>query len=127
MTMEFKGPAEAAEPVGAGAGATVPAAWPGFSITRLPRILFGGGTSGELGAVVREFGHRALVVVRGPGFTDSPAWARIRAALELAGVEVALESVSGEPSPALVDGIVARHRGSGSGRGPASGSGRGSA
>src|SRR5450830_1299146 len=77
MTMEFKGPAEAAEPVGAGAGATVPAAWPGFSITRLPRILFGGGTSGELGAVVREFGHRALVVVRGPGFTESPGRTRI--------------------------------------------------
>ena len=120
MTMN-KGPAEAREPLSAGAGATVPAAWPGFSITRLPRILFGGGTSGELGAVVREFGHRALVVVRGPGFTESPAWARIRAALELAGVEVALESVSGEPSPALVDGIVARHRGSGSSRGHASG------
>ena len=130
MTMEFKGPAEAGEPVGARAEATVPAAWPGFSIARLPRILFGGGTSGELGAVVREFGHRALVVVRGPGFTESPAWARIRAALELAGVEVALESVSDEPSPALVDGIVARHRGSGPGRGPGSGpdsgSGRGS-
>ena len=134
MTMN-KGPAEAREHLSAVAGATVPAAWPGFSIARLPRILFGGGTSGELGAVVREFGHRALVVVRGPGFTDSPAWARIRAALELAGVEVALESVSGEPSPALVDGIAARHRGSGSGRrpasgparGPASGSGRGSA
>jgi alcohol dehydrogenase len=134
MTMN-KGPAEAREHLSAVAGATVPAAWPGFSIARLPRILFGGGTSGELGAVVREFGHRALVVVRGPGFTESPAWARIRAALELAGVEVALESVSGEPSPALVDGIAARHRGSGSGRrpasgparGPASGSGRGSA
>ena len=119
--MTSKGPQQAGEPGEAGAGASVPAAWPGFSITRLPRILFGGGTSGELGAVVREFGHRALVVVRGPGFTDSPAWARIRAALELAGVEVALESVSGEPSPALVDGIVARHRGSGSGRGHASG------
>jgi alcohol dehydrogenase len=120
MTMEFNGPAEAGEPIGAGADATVPATWPGFSIARLPRILFGGGTSGELGDVVREFGRKALVVVRGPGFTDSPAWARIRAGLELAGVDVSLESVSGEPSPALVDGIVARHRGSGSGSGSGS-------
>jgi alcohol dehydrogenase class IV len=123
MTMEVKGPAEAGEPAGAGAGATVPAAWPGFSIARLPRIVFGGGTSGELPAVVREFGQNALVVVRGPGFTDSPDWARLRRALESGGVEFALESVSGEPSPTLVDEIVARHQGSGPGRGPASGPG----
>jgi len=121
MTMEFKGPAEVGESVGAGADATVPAAWPEFSIARLPRIMFGSGTSGALPAVVREFGQKALVVVRGPGFTDSTDWARIRAGLESAGVEVALESVSGEPSPTLVDGIVARHRASGSGSGPASG------
>jgi alcohol dehydrogenase class IV len=125
MTLEFKGPAEAGEPVGAGAEATVPAAWPGFSIARLPRILFGGGTSRELPIVVREFGQKALVVVRGPGFTESPTWSQIRARLESAGVQVALESVSGEPSPTLIDEIVARHRASGSGsssgRGPASG------
>ena len=121
MTMEFKGPAEAGESVGAGADATVPAVWPKFSVARLPRIMFGSGTSGELGAVVREFGRKVLVVVRGPAFIASPAWARLRAGLELTGVEVALESVSGEPSPALVDEIVARHRASGSGRGPASG------
>ena len=121
MTMEFKGPAEAGESVGAGADATVPAVWPKFSVARLPRIMFGSGTSGELGAVVREFGRKVLVVVRGPAFIASPAWARLRAGLELTGVEVALESVSGEPSPALVDEIVARHRASGSGRGLAGG------
>jgi alcohol dehydrogenase len=94
-------------------------AWPGFSIARLPRILFGAGRSGELGGVVGEFGRRALVVVRGPGFTDTADWAGLRDALESAGVDVALEAVSAEPSPALVDEIVARHRGSGSGSGPA--------
>jgi alcohol dehydrogenase len=98
----------------------VPAPWPGFSIARLPRILLGCGTSGQLGPVVREFGRNALVVVRAPGFTESPDWARLLATLETAGVEVALETVSGEPSPALVDEIVARHRGSGSGSGAGS-------
>ncbi len=121
--MDLKGPAEAGQPSGAGSGGargpgTVPAPWPGFSIARLPRILFGGGTSGQLGSVVREFGRSALVVVRGPGFTESPDWARLLAALQTAGVEVSLETVSGEPSPALVDEIVARHRGNGAGSGP---------
>jgi alcohol dehydrogenase len=86
----------------------------GFSVARLPRILFGSGTSGELGATVREFGRKALVIVRGTEFTDSLDWVRVLAAMEAAGVEVALESVSDEPSPMLVDEIVARHRGSGS-------------
>jgi len=131
MTMEFKGPAEAGESVGAGADGPVPAGWPKFSVARLPRIMFGSGTSGELPAVVREFGQKALVVVRGPAFIASPDWARLRAGLESGGVEFALESVSGEPSPTLIDEIVARHRrrgsGSGSGSGSASGSGSGSA
>jgi alcohol dehydrogenase len=119
--MESKGPAEAGGPAGSGAAAVVPAVWPGFSISRLPRILFGAGRSGELPGAVREFGSRALVVVRGPGFTESANWARLRGALESAGVAVAVEAVSGEPSPTLVDEIVARHRGSGPGSGPGRG------
>ena len=99
--------------------------WPGFSIARLPRIVFGGGASAQLGGVVREFGRKALVVVRGPGFTESQDWARLRAALETAGVDVAVETVSGEPSPTLVDGIVARHRVGGRVGGPESRPGSG--
>ena len=124
--MESKGPAEAGGPAGSGAGVTVPAVWPGFSISRLPRILFGAGRSGELPGAVRGFGSRALVVVRGPGFTESADWARLRGALESAGVAVAVEAVSGEPAPSIVDEIVARHQGSGSGSGSGTGSVTGS-
>jgi alcohol dehydrogenase len=118
-----KGPTGAGEPVEPGAGEPVPAAWQGFTIARLPRIVFGAGRAGELGKAVREFGRRALVVVRGPGFTDTMDWTRLLVALETAGVEVTLETVSGEPSPTLVDEIVARHRGSAvsAGSGPGSG------
>ena len=121
--MVSKGPAGADEPVDPGATAPVPAAWQGFTIARLPRIVFGAGRSGELGKAVREFGRRALVVVRGPGFTDTMDWTRLLVALETAGVEVTLESVSGEPSPTLIDEIVARHRGSGPASGSVSGPG----
>ncbi len=123
--MTEKGPAEAGARSERGAVDAVPAGPPAFSISRLPRIAFGAGRSGELGAVVREFGRRALVVVRGPGFIESLDWTRLLVALETAGVEVNVEAMSGEPSPTLVDEIVARHRGSGSGSGPASGSGSG--
>ncbi len=91
----------------------MPGVWQGFTIARLPRILFGAGKSRELAGVVREFGSRALIVVRGSSFTDSPDWARLRRELDSAGVDLAVETVSGEPSPAIVDAIVARHRASG--------------
>jgi alcohol dehydrogenase len=85
-------------------------AWTGFTVARLPRIMFGAGRSGDVGEVAREFGRNALVITRGPGFTKGPHWVRLLAALETAGVVVSAETVSGEPSPALVDEIVARHR-----------------
>ena len=85
-------------------------AWPPFSIGRLPAIRFGAGRSAELADGVRGFGSRALVVTREPGFTDGPAWARLEAGLRQAGVEVETVGVSGEPSPSLVDEIVARVR-----------------
>jgi alcohol dehydrogenase class IV len=81
-----------------------------FSVARLPRILFGPGRAAELASVVRGFGGRALVVVR-PDFTDSPDWLRLEAGLDAAGVALEIETVSGEPSPELVDEMASRARG----------------
>ena len=92
-------------------------AWPAFSVARLPRILFGPGRAGELPSVVRSFGARALVITRGTTFTDSPQWARIGESLQHVGVALQMESVADEPSPDVVDGIVARARAMESSRG----------
>jgi alcohol dehydrogenase len=89
------------------------AASPAFTVGRLPAIRFGAGRSAELPEVVRGFGSRALVVTREPGFTDGPDWARLDAGLRQAGVAVETVGVSGEPSPPLVDEIVARVRAGG--------------
>jgi alcohol dehydrogenase class IV len=84
-----------------------------FAIARAPRILFGEGRAAELPAIVRACGTRALVFVRGSETSDRGAWATIRPTLERAGLELIVEHVSGEPSPELVDAIVARVRASG--------------
>jgi len=83
------------------------------STLRLPEIVAGPGKVARAAATRRGFGRRAVIVVRQPGFTRSDDWARIAASLSAAGVEFEVEGVSGEPSPALVDGIVARVRGRG--------------
>lgn len=82
---------------------------PEFASTlRLPEIRFGAGRSSELAEVVRGFGRRALVFTRGRDFTDGEDWARLSDGLWGLEVDFALEAVSGEPSPGLVDEIVAR-------------------
>jgi alcohol dehydrogenase class IV len=88
------------------------------STLRLPEIIAGPGKVAELPRIVGGFGRRALVIVRGPGFAEGEDWARIGAGLSAAGVELDVEGVSGEPSPALVDEIVARARARAGTRGP---------
>jgi alcohol dehydrogenase len=83
------------------------------STLRLPEIVAGPGTVAELPGIVRRFGRRALVIVRRPGFTEGDDWARMEASLSAADIEFDVEGVAGEPSPALVDEIVARVRGRG--------------
>jgi alcohol dehydrogenase class IV len=83
------------------------------STLRLPEIIAGPGKVAELPRIAGRFGRRALVVVRQPGFTRGDDWARIEPSLSAAGIGFEVEGVSGEPSPALVDTIVARMRGRG--------------
>jgi len=83
------------------------------STLRLPEIVAGPGKVAELPRLVRGFGRRAVIVVRQPGFTRSDDWARIAASLSAAGVEFEVEGVSGEPSPALVDGSSRASEGAG--------------
>ena len=80
------------------------------STLRLPEIVSGPGKMVELPSVVRRFGSRALVIGRRTGLGEGEDWARLRAGLSDAGVEFEIEGVSGEPSPFLVDEIVARAR-----------------
>lgn len=80
---------------------------PIFSISRLPRIVFGAGSIGRLPALVGEFGRRALVVTGARSLRNSKQWATLADGLKAAGIELAELSVSDEPSPQLVDDAVA--------------------
>jgi alcohol dehydrogenase class IV len=100
-------PPQAAQPAGVEPAAL---AWPPFTVARLPKVLFGPGRGAELPGVVRSFGERALVVLRKSWVSGDDEWVRIHTALAAAGLRLTIEGVSGEPSPAVVDAIVARTR-----------------
>ncbi len=84
------------------------------AVGRLPRITFGAGVAARLPSIVAGHGHRALLIRGTHSLAAGGRLEALRAALAEAGIELAGEAaVSGEPSPALVDGIAAAHRAGG--------------
>ncbi len=86
---------------------------PPFEISRLPRIHFGAGTLARVPELVAALGRRALIVTGARSFRTTPRWPALTRALEEKGVAWLDTTVSGEPSPEVVDEAVARLRGEG--------------
>jgi len=83
----------------------------GFSVARLPRIVFGAGRLKELPGIVAGYGRRALLVTGNKSLRASKSWPLIADGLHAAGVAFESMAVEGEPSPSLVDNAVAEfHR-----------------
>ncbi len=82
-----------------------------FSISRLPKIEFGAGSSARLPALARSFGTRALLVTGGKSLQASGHWENLLRGLKQQGMSWETLQVTQEPSPQLVDEAVARFRG----------------
>ena len=79
-----------------------------FSVARLPRIDFGSGAIQRLPETVARYGKTALLVTGAKSFLQSESWAELAALFNKAGIKYRQESIPGEPSPEMVDEIVAR-------------------
>lgn len=82
-----------------------------FDLLLPPRIRFGSGVRATLGPLAAAYGRRCLLVTGGASLDDAGHLRGILDGLREAGLAIVDARVSGEPSPALVDGIVARYRG----------------
>jgi len=80
-----------------------------FSIARLPRIEFGRGVFGKLPKLIQQYGERVLLVTGGHSFQTTDNWNWLHAELKEHGVLSFHCTVSGEPSPELIDMAVAQH------------------
>ncbi|MGE0082575.1 MAG: iron-containing alcohol dehydrogenase [Thiohalomonadaceae bacterium] len=87
--------------------------FPSFAIATLPRLAFGEGRIAELPGFIAEYGRKVLLVTGARAFRATPHWQRLIDALKADGIELESFSVSGEPSPALVDEAVQRFHRSG--------------
>ncbi|HYD33923.1 MAG TPA: iron-containing alcohol dehydrogenase [Methylophilaceae bacterium] len=84
---------------------------PAFSVTGLPKIIYGNGTVRRLPELAAEFGSKTLVMTGARSFVESQHWAKLQEGLRTSGVSIEHSWVSGEPSPALVDELAAHFRG----------------
>lgn len=84
-----------------------------FSIGTMPRILFGAGELARLPEWVAAYGRRVLLLTGGRSFLAGPHWPSLQQALLQHNLELHQAQVTGEPSPQVVDEIVARYAGSG--------------
>ncbi len=81
-----------------------------FTISRLPRILFGEGALAGLPDEVAALGSRVLIVTGKRSFKDSLHWRRLTAGLDARSIAFEGVSIAGEPSPELVDAVAAEWR-----------------
>ena len=83
---------------------------PAFSISSLPRIIFGDGVIQQVPQLAAEFGRRALLITGAKSFVQSQQWLILTQTLKADGFTFEHAAVNGEPSPALVDELAAHFR-----------------
>ena len=79
-----------------------------FSLARLPRIEFGAGRFNDIARLTALYGRQALLVTGGQSFQQSHRWQQLQQQFAEARVKWQHVSIPGEPSPEMVDEIVAR-------------------
>jgi alcohol dehydrogenase class IV len=82
-----------------------------FSISGLPKIVFGDGVIKQVPKLAAEFGYRVLLVTGAKSFTQSPQSTALSNSLKAEGFTIEHAVVAGEPSPALADELAAKFRG----------------
>jgi alcohol dehydrogenase len=82
-----------------------------FSVARLPRIEFGPGRIALVPSLVARYGLRLLIVTGTRSFEESQHWATLIEGLAALNISWQRVEVNGEPSPALIDAAVMKHRG----------------
>jgi alcohol dehydrogenase len=82
-----------------------------FGIARLPRIEFGSGKFAQLGELSAQYGQRVLLVTGASSFTRTSYWPQLQQQFDKLGMTCSSVTISGEPSPQMVDQAVAQYSG----------------
>jgi len=86
-----------------------PVVIPSFNIARLPRIHFGAGSVNGVPDLIAGYGSQALIVTGQHSLEASPVWSPLVEALGTRNIAWHRATISGEPSPEMVDDAVRRY------------------
>lgn len=81
-----------------------------FSVKPLPEIHFGPRRISDLPALAARHGRKILIILGGRSFHQSGHWPTLQQDFGEQGCLLRIEQVTTEPSPELIDAIVARHQ-----------------
>ncbi len=84
-----------------------------FDVAALPRVIFGAGRIGELAGEIRRLGQRVLLVTGGQSFRSGAQWQPMVDSLAAEQIRWDQVGIAGEPSPTMIDEIVAGYHGRG--------------
>jgi alcohol dehydrogenase class IV len=80
-----------------------------FTLFRIPGIVFGNGKLSGLPGLVKAFGSNLLILTGKESFLKSKQAERLFDTLKRDTIKYDVDSVVGEPSPAMIDGIVKKY------------------
>ncbi len=83
---------------------------PSFNFASIPHIIFSPGAITQLFDIITRFGKIVLFIIGEKSLKKSGKWSEIIKNLEINSINYYYVSVSGEPSPTLVDTIVNQYR-----------------
>ncbi|MFX0072372.1 MAG: iron-containing alcohol dehydrogenase [Candidatus Hermodarchaeota archaeon] len=81
-----------------------------FKFASIPQIIFGAGKLRELYEIIPNFGKNILFVTGGSSLKRSGKWDEITSAMEDKKITFSSLSISGEPSPTLIDEAAEQYR-----------------
>ncbi|MCG8500769.1 MAG: iron-containing alcohol dehydrogenase [Firmicutes bacterium] len=81
-----------------------------FVFANTPKVVFGAGTFGKLDDIISQYGEKVLIVTGGSSLRATGQYEELCDRLRKRSMQVFDVAVKGEPSPALIDEAVERHR-----------------
>jgi alcohol dehydrogenase class IV len=81
-----------------------------FQFSKLPVIIFRSGIIAELASIAHKYGNKAILVTGKNSFLNSSQSERLFQSFEKNGIAYEVFSVSGEPSPDLIDTAVKKYK-----------------
>jgi alcohol dehydrogenase class IV len=81
-----------------------------FQFTPTPKLIFGVGKRRELPGLIRSFGLHTLIITGAGSFTKSVTGSQLLKEIEGTGEFCHFVTVSGEPTPEIIDKIVGKYR-----------------